>query len=192
MPCFNSTFLLSAPKGFRTMSVRPNPCRLSSSRNVDNSGQSINPLFWLIHSPLYGCHLSSEMPRSQLEEKSTPLKSLSHVSHHTVNFTWKTSSSRSLVPNTVMPLVPMEAWSLRRSGLVSFFLQSTMIVAVFFSTLMATRCHLVKGNKGGISKWRLSVGGTSCTYIYCNKYCVTIITWKNMAHYKWITTQIKT
>lgn len=54
---------------------------------------------------------------------------------------WKTSSSRILVPNTVMPSVLMEAWSLRRRGLVIFFLQSTMIVTVFCSTLMATRCH---------------------------------------------------
>ena len=62
----------------------------------------------------------------------------------TDDFTWKTSSSRILVPNTVMPLVSMEAWSLLRRGLTIFFLQSTMIVTAFFSTLMATRCHLVE------------------------------------------------
>lgn len=67
-----------------------------------------------------------------------------HTVHHSANLTWKTSSSRILVPNTVMPSVLMEAWSLLRRGLVIFFLQSTMMVTVFFSTLMATRCHLIK------------------------------------------------
>lgn len=56
--------------------------------------------------------------------------------------TSKTSSSRILVPNTVMPSVLMTAWSLLASGLVTFFLQSTMMVTLFFSTLSATRCHL--------------------------------------------------
>lgn len=58
--------------------------------------------------------------------------------------TWKTSESRNLVPNTVMPLVSMEAWSLLGRGLVSFLLQSRTMVTVFFSTLMATRCHLTR------------------------------------------------
>ena len=58
--------------------------------------------------------------------------------------TSKTSSSRILVPNTVMPSVLMTAWSPLASGLVTVFLQSTKMVTVFFSTLMATRCHLDK------------------------------------------------
>lgn len=63
--------------------------------------------------------------------------------------TSKTSSSRILVPKTVMPSVLMTAWSLLLSGLVNFFLQSTIMVTLFFSTLMATRCHLCnKGSKG--------------------------------------------
>lgn len=65
------------------------------------------------------------------------------IQHHV--FTWKTSSSRILVPNTVIPLVLIEARSLLRRGLVIFCLQSTMMVTVFFSTLMATRCHLLEG-----------------------------------------------
>lgn len=52
-----------------------------------------------------------------------------------------TSSSKILVPNTVIPLVSTIARSLLSSGLVAFFLQSTIMVTVFFSTLMATRCH---------------------------------------------------
>lgn len=56
--------------------------------------------------------------------------------------TSKTSSSKILVPKTVMPSVLMTAWSLLRSGLVTFFLQSTMMVTLFLSTLRATRCHL--------------------------------------------------
>ena len=63
------------------------------------------------------------------------------------SLTWKTSVSRNLVPNTVMPLVSMEARSLRGRGLVSFLLQSRTRVTVFFSTLMATRCHLAKSIK---------------------------------------------
>lgn len=79
-------------------------------------------------------------------------------------FTWKTSSSRILVPNTVMPLVSMAAWSLRRRGLTIFFLQSTMMVTIFFSTLMATRCHLVKdtvrrGEQEKEAKWSLDASG---------------------------------
>ena len=61
--------------------------------------------------------------------------------------TSKTSSSRILVPNTVIPLVLMAAWSLLPSGFENFFLQSTIMVTVFLWTLMATRCHL--GRKGG-------------------------------------------
>lgn len=57
----------------------------------------------------------------------------------------KTSSSRILVPKTEMPSVLMIAWSLLLSGLEIFFLQSTIIVTVFFSMLIATRCHLLCG-----------------------------------------------
>lgn len=59
----------------------------------------------------------------------------------------KTSSSRILVPKTVMPSVLMIAWSLLLSGLETFLLQSTIIVTVFFSMLIATRCHLSFGRK---------------------------------------------
>ncbi len=48
---------------------------------------------------------------------------------------------------TVMPSVLMIAWSLLLSGLEIFFLQSTIIVTVFFSMLIATRCHLSVGRK---------------------------------------------
>lgn len=46
------------------------------------------------------------------------------------------------MPKTVMPSVLITAWSLLLNGLVTFFLQSTMMVTLFFSTLIATRCHL--------------------------------------------------
>lgn len=70
--------------------------------------------------------------------------------------TWKASVSRNLVPNTVMPLVSMEAWSLLGRGLVSFLLQSRTMVTVFFSTLMATRCHLARGSERGGENKRVS------------------------------------
>lgn len=63
-----------------------------------------------------------------------------------IYFTSKTSSSKILVPKTVIPLVSTIALSLLSSGFVVFFLQSTIIVTVFFSTLIATRCHLKKPN----------------------------------------------
>lgn len=69
------------------------------------------------------------------------------MSVESTTLTWKTSVSRNLVPNTVMPLVSMEARSLLGRGLVSFLLQSRTMVTVFFSTLMATRCHLAKGHR---------------------------------------------
>lgn len=59
-----------------------------------------------------------------------------------MGLTSNTSSSRILVPKTVMPLVLTTARSLLPKALVTFFLQSTMMVTVFFSTLMAMRCHL--------------------------------------------------
>ncbi|TNN72279.1 hypothetical protein EYF80_017563 [Liparis tanakae] len=80
---------------------------------------------------------------SEVNERSARLKERSRV-----------KSNRILVPNTVMPSVSMEPWSLLRRGLVIFFLQSTMMVTVFFSTLMATRCHLVESTEQRVVLWR--------------------------------------
>lgn len=79
----------------------------------------------------------SQMNRCCLYNDNTP-----HFSNTENSFTSKDSSSRILVPKMVIPLVSTLAWSLLPNGLVSFFLQSTIIVTVFFSTLMPTRCHL--------------------------------------------------
>lgn len=57
--------------------------------------------------------------------------------------TSKTCSSRILVPKTVMPSVLMAAPSPLASVFFTFLLQSTIMVTLFFSTLMATRCHLM-------------------------------------------------
>lgn len=81
------------------------------------------------------------------------------------SFTSKVSSSRILVPKTVIPLVSILALSLLPKGLVSFFLQSTTMVTVFFSTLMPTRCHLWGTRRVGDykhSKWLKAATRETC------------------------------
>lgn len=61
--------------------------------------------------------------------------------------TWKTSSSSSRAPNTVMPLVSTSALLPRGRGRVIFFLQSSSKVTFFLETEKAMRCHLDKRSK---------------------------------------------
>lgn len=107
----------------------------------------ISHCFW---GSLYGKSIVSPIPRFLMEINS--------ISRPGWNY-FRTKSSDSLIKICFQPWHNIgkfgksrgrgDNWidlSLLSSGFVVFFLQSTIIVTVFFSTLIATRCHLKKPN----------------------------------------------